>query len=512
MVNLLIRADGGIRTGTGHLMRCLALAQACQAHGGEAIFLSHCQSLAVRQRIKDLGFGLIALEEPHPAPTDLRTTLSVFARLTADQWQSTSAFLILDGYHFDSAYQRAIQEAGHKVLVIDDTGHLPRYSADVLLNHGINAGHISYTLSARAIPLLGSRYALLRPEFLAWRDWQREVPAVARHILVTLGGSDPRNATRQILRALARLPMSELAIRVVIGPANPWRDELQRIVQEAPHNVQLLTNVSDMPQLMAWADVAVCAGGGTCWELAFMGVPMVVVVLADNQRGVAKGLSEYGIGVNCGEVDEFQPGCVAEEVQSLLQDQTRRIHMSTVGRVVVDGQGAERVLTLLSQLRKEPSDELVQIRPATFADAGLLWQWANDPLTRANSFHDEAIAWEQHVDWYEAKLRAAGTRMWMLEYLGVPVGQIRYDRSASDLAQISYVVAQGWRGRGIGVQLLMKTSFLACTELQAPWLQGVTFVSNRASTQAFRHAGYQVVKEEIIDGRPCLVFGWKLST
>jgi UDP-2,4-diacetamido-2,4,6-trideoxy-beta-L-altropyranose hydrolase len=512
MVNLLIRADASIQTGMGHLMRCLALAQACQAHGGEVVFLSHCQSLAVRQQIRDLGFDLIALKESHPAPTDLRVTLSTFAQLTADRWQSTSAFLVLDGYHFDSAYQRAVQEAGYTLLVIDDTGHLPRYDADVLLNQGINATQIPYALSRQSIPLLGSRYALLRPEFLAWHDWQREIPVVAHHILVTLGGSDPHNTTLQVLRALARLTVPALEIRVVIGPANPWRDELQRIVQDIPHTVQLLTNVSEMPRLMAWADMAICAGGGTCWELAFMGVPMAVVVLADNQIGVAKGLSEYGIGINCGDADGLQPEYVAEEVQALLYNQTRRGHMSTLGRIMVDGQGAERVLTLLSQLRKEPSDGMVQIRPATFADAGLLWQWANDPLTRANSFHEEAIAWEHHVAWYEAKLRAVGTRMWILEYLGVPVGQIRYDRSAPELAQISYVVAQGWRGRGIGTQLLTKTSCLACTELQVQGLQGVTFVSNHASAQAFRRTGYQVVKEEVLDGRPCLVFGWRLST
>jgi RimJ/RimL family protein N-acetyltransferase len=182
--------------------------------------------------------------------------------------------------------------------------------------------------------------------------------------------------------------------------------------------------------------------------------------------------------------------------------------MSAIGRVVVDGYGAERVVTLLSRLNDDSSGEAMQLRPATQEDAGLLWQWANDPLTRANSFHGEAIPWSQHIDWYAAKLRATETRIWILEYRQIPVGQIRYDRIAPALAQISYVVAPGWRGRGIGTQLLTRSSPLACSELGVRRLQGITFAANIASAQAFRRAGYQIVKEEHIEGRPCLVFAW----
>jgi UDP-2,4-diacetamido-2,4,6-trideoxy-beta-L-altropyranose hydrolase len=222
MVNLLIRADAGLQTGAGHVMRCLALAHACRAQGGEAVFLSHCESQALCQRIRELGFELVSLEAPHPAPTDLRTTLSLLAQLTADQWRSTPTFVVLDGYHFDSAYQQAIQDEGRRLLVIDDTGHLPHYAADVLLNHGLLAAQTPYLLNVTTIPLLGSRYALLRPEFLAWRDWQREIPTVARRVLVTLGGSDPHNVTRKVMLALARLAEPDLEVRDVIGPANLW--------------------------------------------------------------------------------------------------------------------------------------------------------------------------------------------------------------------------------------------------------------------------------------------------
>src|SRR5262249_14791779 len=158
------------------------------------------------------------------------------------------------------------------------------------------------------------------------------------------------------------------------------------------------------PQLMAWADVAIAAGGGTCWELAFMGVPTLVLVLADNQREVARGLSEYGLGVNLGDAACLKSALLAENLRTLLYDHAQRARMSTVGRVMIDGGGAERVVTLLSQLHEEPHEDALQLRLATREDAGLLWQWANDPQTRANSFHQESIPWDQHVSWYTAKL------------------------------------------------------------------------------------------------------------
>jgi UDP-2,4-diacetamido-2,4,6-trideoxy-beta-L-altropyranose hydrolase len=511
MVNLLIRADASIRAGAGHLMRCLALAQACRAQGGEVVFVSRCENEALRQQIQKLNFRAIPLDAVHPAPTDLSSTLSVLAELTTDQWRSVDTFLVLDGYHFDSAYQQAVVADGRQLLVIDDTAHLPHYFADVLLNHGLNAAQALYHYDVRTIPLLGSRYALLRPEFLAWRDWRREIPVVARHLLVTLGGSDPHNVTQQALHALAQLKEPNLEVRVVIGPANPWRDELRQTVRQVAYPVQLLTNVDDMPGLMAWADVAICAGGGTCWELAFMGVPMLAVVLADNQREVVKGLSDYEMGVNLGAAADLQPARLAEDLHALLHDPVRRTRMSAVGRVVVDGRGAERVVTLLSRLSEASNSEAMQLRRATPGDASLLWQWANDPLTRANSFHSEAIPWDQHLDWYADKLRAAETRIWILEYRGIPVGQIRYDRLAHDLAQISYVVAPGWRGRGIGSQLLTKSSPPACAELGVHRLQGITFVDNIASVRAFHRAGYRVEKEEDIEGHACLVFAWSQS-
>ena len=334
--HLLIRADANARIGTGHLMRCLALAQAWKNGRGHAVFVTACESDGLRQRLSDEGFQVITLEHPYPDPADWEMTSKV---LTA----YPDAWVVLDGYHFDLAYQRQIREAGHRLLVIDDTAHLDHYYADVVLNQNINAERLQYSCELYTRLLLGTRYVLLRSEFLAWREWQREIPEVAHKVLVTLGGGDPDNQTLKVIRALQRMDVDGLEAVVVVGASNPHFRELQSAVRNLQFAIRLVQNVTNMPELMAWADVAVSAGGSTCWELAFMGLPTVVLVLAENQQGIAAGLGEAGVVLNLGWYAEASIAQVANTLAGLLEDRGLRRQMSQQGRELVDGLGSERV-------------------------------------------------------------------------------------------------------------------------------------------------------------------------
>src|SRR5262245_3347577 len=139
MPPLLIRADASVQTGAGHVMRCLALAQAWHAQGGVATFLSCDTNKTLQQRILAAGPGYIRLEKPHPDRRDLDTTLAALTGLTTQMAVQGTPWLVLDGYHFDTAYHQAIRAAGYRLLVIDDMGHLPEYAADVLLNQNLHA-------------------------------------------------------------------------------------------------------------------------------------------------------------------------------------------------------------------------------------------------------------------------------------------------------------------------------------------------------------------------------------
>lgn len=151
----------------------------------------------------------------------------------------------------------------------------------------------------------------------------------------------------------------------------------------------------------------------------------------------------------------------------------------------------------------------LKIRRARFEDAELLWQWANDPEVRANSFHPEKIPMHKHLEWYEAKLSSSNTRIWILELNGEPAAQIRYDCIDVNTAEIGFSVARTYRGRGLGIKILTLTVWLACRELNTRWLKSVVFSSNEISKRVFVKAGFKFLRQEKISGKLCHVFLWQ---
>jgi UDP-2,4-diacetamido-2,4,6-trideoxy-beta-L-altropyranose hydrolase len=274
-------------------MRCLALGQRWRRYGGQVAFITASDNHDLCCRLSDQGFQVTRLERAYPDPGDWATTRQILA-------EAQNTWMVLDGYHFDTAYQQQIKQAGHRLLVIDDLVRLDHYSADLVLDQNVGAEQEHYPCGPCCRLLLGTRYALLRSEFLAWRGWQREIPKTGRKVLVTLGGSDPKNQTQRIVQALQRVEVKGLEIAVIVGPNTSQLDHLRLLVQNSARAVRLAHDVKNMAEFMTWADVAVSGGGSTCWELAFLGLPNAILTLADNQRKIAKGLDTLGVAINLG--------------------------------------------------------------------------------------------------------------------------------------------------------------------------------------------------------------------
>ena len=323
-------------------MRCLALGQEWRRRGGRVVFLTRCAIEALHQRIRAAGAEFWPLVGGMSAEVDIDETLSAARQLKA-------SFVILDGYEFDLKCQIALKETGCRLMIIDDTLRLPRYETDILLNQNLGAERLEYACNAGALTLLGPKYALLRREFVLWRGRLRTVPEIASKILVTLGGSDPGKVTLKVIEAIRQLEFRQLQIRVVVGPANSNVDELRNAAAGVSGDLELLTSVSDMAEIMAWADVAVAGAGSTSWELACLGLPAATLVVAENQRMIAEELRMAGLAVNLGWHAEVSPERIAKELERLLFSSYRRLQMSQRGRALVDGKGAERVAVTLSQ-------------------------------------------------------------------------------------------------------------------------------------------------------------------
>lgn len=333
---LTIRADSSPTMGTGHVMRMIALGQAWQDRGGRVRLMGSVGAL--EDRIRAEGFDFIALNAPHPDSEDLAL---VTAHMRKGDW------LAIDGYHFDSAYQKALLDSGFRTLAMDDICDRAPYFATALLNQNYGADAYQYQINEDAALLLGTRFTLLRREFRTAEPRKDSTPSKAGNILVTLGGADPGNVTSAVLAAIASLKDDSLRVKVVAGAANPHLDRLRDDMTDLPCPAELLTDVRDMPGLMAWADLAVTAAGSTCWELCRMGVPMLALQTAANQMDVGARLNESGVAISLDAINKIHQNNLEITLHRLIHDKTVRNYSSNVAQTLVDSNGPERVVNFL---------------------------------------------------------------------------------------------------------------------------------------------------------------------
>lgn len=324
---LFVRADASGAMGVGHAMRCLALAEAWTDLGDDVTFAMSEYSPAVRERIERAGIRVVHV-------LDRADAVALARRIGAD-------FAVVDGYHLEVEYQTDLAEAGVRTLVVDDNAEVGTYRAPLVLNPNPWAEPAMYANRDPGTELLlGAQYILLRKEF---RDAASgaEVAERVRRVVITFGGGDPANLTQAMIDELVAIP--EIEIVAIVGATNTRVTDLGR--QAAAHGgrVRIEHAVSEMAPLLASADLAVAAAGGTCWELAYLGVPFVAIVTAENQARVAEAVNEKGFGVGLGRPGDLPAGEVTRTVARLDRDRATRRAMSEKGRSFVDGKGALRV-------------------------------------------------------------------------------------------------------------------------------------------------------------------------
>ena len=479
--SLLIRADAGGVIGTGHVMRCLALAQAWQDLGGRAIFAMAESTPAIRRRLLSESCEVVPVAAEPGTDDDSQRTVALALERNA-RW------VVLDGYCFGAEFQLALKRAGLKALLLDDYGHAKSYSADLVLNQNVPAAPALYEKrEAGTGLLLGPRYCLLRREFLANGQQKREIPATANRGLVTMGGSDPANLTARVLEALKLVTLDNLSVIVVVGGSNPEYESLKRSVLEpsvgSGMDVALHRDVSDMAELMAWADVAVSAAGSTCWELCFFGVPSLLIDAADNQTGVARELNRLGCAVHLGNSVDVSAAKIAQELERVVRSADIRRSLSERSRQLVEGSGARRVAAILSCG--------LHLRQAGESDARLLWEWANERETRSNSFASDAIPWETHIAWLTEKLSQTDCLLFIGEdESGTPVGQIRFDVSQNGETYVNVSVARERRGQGLATRLIELGAERALGNAGCARIHALVKLENTASIKAFEKAGF----------------------
>ena len=482
---IIARTDVTTDMGTGHLMRCRSLAQRLKVFGVSTEFLMAQCPEELRKTLIDEGFDFVRV---NCAPGSVKD-----ANFTAKA-ASEADWIIVDGYHFDSSYQKALKSAGVRVLFIDDYLHCKGYTADIVLNQNMYANSKMYRDKAHHSKILtGPSYALLRAEFARKRPGDRRVPRIAKNILVTLGGSDKDNLTARVVRALDRSKFKNLEVRVVVGAINQNAEEIVRICAESKKKMKVLVNIDNMAEMMGWADMAISAGGTTAYELAATTTPSAMLVSAENQRLNAAEFCKRGFAQVVQDPFRISDDELMECFDSIISSSEMRKRMVAGLKGVVDGHGPERVL-----MNMEGSG--IWMRRAEDEDSKMILKWANDDETRKMSYTTAKITWKTHAAWFDAKLRDPSCLLLIgMDRFDSPVGSARIE-SKGQCGTLSVIIDSKYRGKGYGPQMIAMACRMGANILGLKNLDAFVKKINKPSLRAFEKSGFKLISSEMIQG------------
>lgn len=365
-MKVAIRVDASLQIGNGHAMRCLTLADALAANGLDCVFICREHEGNLINFIHSKGYLAHSLPvvykacpvatapEVDPSTYDLAHADWLGASQTEDAEACASIlaaeqpdWLIVDHYALDARWELALAPHYRKLMVIDDLADRP-HACDLLLDQtfGRDAADYRPLVPADCRLLCGSHYALLRPEFAALRPYslQRRAQPTLHELLITMGGVDKDNATGQVLQALraCHLP-ADCRINVVMGVTSPRLENVRKQAHDMRWPTRVLVGVNDMAQLMADSDLAIGAAGATTWERCCLGVPTIMLVLADNQRKIAQGLEQSG-GAKLIQLTQIATTQFSELLFTVINDPAQLLKMSDCAARVVDGSGVDAVI------------------------------------------------------------------------------------------------------------------------------------------------------------------------
>ncbi|WP_114970659.1 UDP-2,4-diacetamido-2,4,6-trideoxy-beta-L-altropyranose hydrolase [Rhodoferax ferrireducens] len=483
-----IRVDASATIGTGHLKRCLSLAQALIEQGAQVSLIARALDGVAAQVLRDAPCPVRWLPAPSgDVPTDSTSTPhAAWAGVSWTQDADDTAnalrterpdWLVVDHYAFDVRWHDALRASQDcRLLVIDDTADRA-LAPDALLDHNWAPDHrtkYAGRLAREPHWLAGPRYALLSP---AYRNAPRYAfqPEV-RSIGIFMGGTDPDGISARVLVACRSADFSGL-VEVVSTSANPHLSALRDACTGAGH-ATLTLDQTDLVAFFTRHDLQIGAGGGATWERCSIGAPTLAIAVATNQSAVVPGLAS--LGAVCAATE----ATLTSTLRELIQNPMARQALATRAATLVDGRGAQRVA--LHLLR-----DTLRLRPATLADAQLLHAWRNHPSVRAVSGNSEPISFKSHHSWMRRVLQSPDRRLLIAQVGALPVGSIRFDQLETGHLEVSLYTDPQLQGLSLGPRLLLAGERQMHHSLQAPFTVDATVVAgNTASQQLFEGSGY----------------------
>jgi len=435
-VTIVFRADASSTIGHGHVMRCLSLAHELRDWGAQCMFVSRPEDGDLRDHIARSGF------EQFPIADMSAATMSAVLRAVSlrPEW------LVVDHYELDRQWESAMRRDVRQIMAIDDRPLRP-HDCDVLLDQNLSAREDAPIDATGAQTLIGVEYALLQPEYRQLRREARPRSGYLRRVLITFGGSDRHGLTLSALHAVIENTGSDVQVDVVIPSANQYRGAIESVANASPR-VKMHKDLPTLAPLILAADLGIGAAGSTSWERLCLGLPSIVITLGENQVPIATALDQLGLAKWIGRPPAALatlPSAVAAIAAEGLDEEWSRRCLAHV-----DGKGASRVAAVLIA----SASTLLRARRADSGDEARLLRWANDPVTRKDSFSQRSITPVEHHQWLQRVLTDDASLQFVVETRqGAELGQVRF-QGHDDEWEVHYAVAPEFRGRRLGTPLL----------------------------------------------------------
>lgn len=424
---ILFRADANSKIGSGHIMRCLSIADAALLHGEQSCFITADNSLG--NIIKSRGYENIVLNTDYSNPEAEIGKLSEVIKHGNDVTDNLKAVFV-DSYYVTNNYLSTLKSSlpkNTKLVYIDDLLKFA-YPVDVLINYGLEIQQANYEKIYDKLPalmLLGLSYAPLRKEFqgLAFKQPAQSI----KNVLISTGGSDAEHITLKILNGIIQRKeeLKDQIFHFVVGDINLDKDKIIAVAKDVP-NVVIHQNVHNMHEIMALCDVAVSAGGTTILELCASSLPIIAYSFAENQEGI-KQFANKGLALYAGDAranNSFIDN-IFRLLKKLSEDYELRKTLAEKAYSLVDGKGAERVVKEILRVRYRLNE--YSMRPIEESDLPQILEWRNSDEIRNMMLTNHKITWNEHYNWFKRIEQNPVKRYFIFEYQNKPIGYIGYN-------------------------------------------------------------------------------------
>ena len=477
-ITIIFRVNASPEIGFGHLARCLSLAEYLKVLGCKPVFFVSDQTF------QNFSEKLTNFEHK-TIPSALDEIKDAKACLDFSKTYHTKAF-VLDSYNLGLNWEERIGAEGYKLVVIDDLER--QHKCDLLVDFNLKQnGEVKYSESSYQTLLLGSKYILIREELRRAREKLGDYRARKKQISVCFGGSDPLNASLFAMQALKSNFPKEYSVKFLLGKGyrdlsgfNAELGEHQKfsVEKDSPH----------LPQILADSMLAVGAGGTMNWERCLLGLPSIVITLADNQIASTQALANYGAIHYIGPVQDCSKEQLNTVVMNLLGDREARELMHKKALELVDGRGCKRVASHILSLT-------LDVRPAVMSDLNLVYNWRNHPDNRKTSLDAAEISLKDHSKWFAKAIESDNRYLFIVALEDQEIGVLRLDL-IKDSAEVSIYLNPHFHGKKLGLAVLLMAPKLArkiSPDLKL--LSAKIKHENLASRSIFSDADYLCINE-----------------